>query len=125
MKKAIERCMVGFEAHDSAELSAGFIFPEDFIGFQGHFPGNKILPGICQIQCALSMLEKWQGKRVVLNEIVSAKFLSPVLPAEELICKTSNTPEGNGVVVLKASLSRDGKKVSEMKLRVWFTQDMK
>jgi len=118
MKKAIEQCMVGFEAKDSAELSAGFIFPEDFIGFQGHFPGNKILPGICQIQCALSLLEKWQGKKAVLKEIISAKFFSPVLPAEELICKAGNIADGSGAVILKASFSRDDKKVSEMKLRV-------
>lgn len=120
MKEAIEQCMAGFEAKESGELSAGFIFPEDFIGFQGHFPGNKILPGICQIQCALSMLEKWQGKKAVLKEIISAKFFLPVLPAEELICRAGNIADGNGAVILKASFSRDGKKVSEMKLRVLF-----
>jgi 3-hydroxymyristoyl/3-hydroxydecanoyl-(acyl carrier protein) dehydratase len=113
--------MAGFEAKDSGELSAVFIFPEDFIGFQGHFPGKKILPGICQIQCAVSLLEKWQGKRAVLKEIVSAKFFSPVLPAEELICRAGNTAEGNGTFILKAFFSRDNKKISEMKLRVQFT----
>jgi 3-hydroxymyristoyl/3-hydroxydecanoyl-(acyl carrier protein) dehydratase len=123
MKKAIEQCMAGFEAKESGELSAGFIFPEDFIGFQGHFPGNKILPGICQIQCALTMLERWRGEKAVLKEIISAKFFSPVLPAEELICKAGNIAEGNGDVILKASFSRDDKKVSEMKLRVQINQD--
>ena len=123
MKKAIERCMVGFKAHDSAEMSAGFIFPEDFIGFQGHFPGNKILPGICQIQCALSMLEKWHGKKAVLTEIMSAKFFQPVHPDEKLICRAGNSAEGSGDVVLKASFSKDGKKVSEMKLRVRLKSD--
>jgi 3-hydroxyacyl-[acyl-carrier-protein] dehydratase len=123
MKKAVEQCMSGFEAKDSGELSAGFIFPEDFIGFQGHFPGNKILPGICQIQCVLSMLEKWQGKKAVLKEIISAKFISPVLPSEELICKAGSITEGNGAVILKASFSRDDKKVSEMKLRVQIEPD--
>ena len=58
-------------------LTASFLFPEDFIGFQGHFPGNKILPGVCQIQCVISMLEKWKKKNIVLREIVLAKFFSP------------------------------------------------
>jgi 3-hydroxyacyl-[acyl-carrier-protein] dehydratase len=124
MKKAIEQCLAGFEAKDSGELSAAFIFPEDFIGFQGHFPGNKILPGICQIQCALSMLEKWQGKRAVLKEIISAKFFSPILPTEELICRAGSAAEGNGAVILKASFSRNNKKVSEMKLRVRFAPEV-
>jgi len=123
MKKAIEECMSGFEAGDSGELSAAFIFPEDFIGFQGHFPGNKILPGICHIQCAVSMLERWQGGKAMLKEIISAKFFSPVLPDDVLICKAGSTVEGSGAVILKASFSRDNKKVSEMKLRVNFKQD--
>ncbi len=117
--------MVDFRITESGELSAGFIFPEDFIGFQGHFPGNKILPGICQIQCALSMLEKWQGKSAVLKEIITAKFLSPVLPSEELICKGRNIEESGGVFILKAAFSRNNKKVSEMKLKVQFKQDIK
>jgi len=123
MKKAVEHCMSGFEATENGEFSASFIFPEDFIGFQGHFPGSRILPGICQIQCALCILEKWHGKKAVIREIISAKFFQPVLPSEELICRAGNSPEGSGDVVLKASFSREGKKVSEMKLRVRVTQD--
>jgi 3-hydroxyacyl-[acyl-carrier-protein] dehydratase len=125
MKKAVEQCMVDFGITESGGLGAGFIFPEDFVGFQGHFPGNKILPGICQIQCAIAMLEKWQGKRVILKEIIMAKFLSPVLPSEELICRGSNIEERDGAFILKASFSRDDKKVAEMKLKVQFKQDMK
>jgi len=78
------------------------------------------LPGICQIQCALCMLEKWKGKRVALKEIISAKFFSPVLPDEELTCRTGSISEDGDAVILKASFSREGKKVSEMKLRVRF-----
>lgn len=110
---------------ESGELQARFIFPEDFLGFRGHFPGNKILPGICQIQCALSLLEKCRGERAVLKEIILAKFISPVLPAEELICRAGNTAEESGSVILKASFSRDGKKVSEIKLRVQVEKDIK
>ena len=115
--------MVDFGMTESGGLSSGFIFPEDFVGFQGHFPGNKILPGICQIQCAIAMLEKWQGKRAVLKEIIMAKFLSPVFPSEELICRGSKIEEINGDVILKASFSRDNKKVAEMKLKVRFESD--
>ncbi|RJR16571.1 MAG: hypothetical protein C4581_09655 [Nitrospiraceae bacterium] len=123
IKKAVEQCMSGFEAKESGELTAGFMFPDDFIGFQGHFPGSKILPGICQIQCALCMLEKLHGKKVVLREIISAKYFQPVLPSEELICRAGSTREASGDVVLKASFSMDNKKVSEMKLRVCVMQD--
>lgn len=115
--------MYGFETKESGELSAGFKFPEDFIGFQGHFPGSKILPGICQIQCALCMLEKLHGKKAVLREIISAKYFHPVLPSEELICRAGSTAESSGDLILKASFSSNDRKVSEMKLRVCVMQD--
>ncbi|MEW6599913.1 MAG: hypothetical protein AB1499_02995 [Nitrospirota bacterium] len=123
MKKAIEQCMTVHEEGNSGGLGAVFVFPENFIGFQGHFPGNKILPGICQIQSALCMLERSKGKRAVLREIVSAKFFSPVLPAEELTCRGGITAEADGSVILKASFSKNGGKVSEMKLRVRFEHE--
>ena len=89
IKREIEQCMTGLEAvviQGLPALNARFTFPEDFIGFQGHFPGNKILPGVCQIQCALTMLEKWKNRDVILKEIVHAKFFSTVVPSEEFAC---------------------------------------
>ena len=120
MKKAIEQCMKDYKAAENGVLDACFIFPEDFIGFQGHFPDNKILPGICQIQCVIAVLEKWKGRRAVLREIIVAKFLLPVLPLEELMCTVSHIDESNGAMIMKASFSRDNKKISEIKLKVHF-----
>jgi len=115
--------MQDFGIDESGELNARFIFPEDFIGFQGHFPGNKILPGICQIQCALTMLEKWKEKRVELKEIMLAKFLSPVFPQDELTCMTKGLKEDNGVFILKALLSKGSKKIAEIKLKVYIDEE--
>jgi len=99
-------------------LTACFVFPADFIGFQGHFPQKKLLPGVCQIQCIISMLEKWKKKNVVLVEIVTAKFLSPVLPLEEIICECREIRDNDGEFVVKAFISKAGGRVAEMKLRV-------
>ena len=78
--------MTVLETSGEGVLTARFTFPEEFVGFQGHFPSDKVLPGVCQIQCIASMIEKYTGKSFLLKEIVSAKFLSPVLPSEEIIC---------------------------------------
>ncbi len=100
------------------ELTACFVFPADFIGFQGHFPKKKLLPGVCQIQCIISMLEKWKKNKVALGEIISAKFLSPVLPLEEITCECREIQENDGELTVKAFISRAGGRVAEMKLRV-------
>jgi len=123
IKNEIERCMKDFEMSGGGELRADFIFPEDFVGFQGHFPGNKILPGVCQIQCVVSMVEKWKGKGAALKEIVLAKFLSPVSPSEEMECSVKVVEENSEELILKASFSRNSKKTAEMKLRIQIKQD--
>lgn len=102
-------------------LSASFLFPENFTGFQGHFPGNKILPGVCQIQCVISMLEKWKAKKAVLREVVLAKFFSPALPSEKIDCECRDLKDTDEEFILKAFISKGGRKISELKLRVCFT----
>ena|ERR1700690_3923596 len=99
-------------------LTSRFTFPSGFIGFQGHFPQKKVLPGVCQIQCALSLLEQGSGRAVVLKEVVLAKYFSPVFPDDEVTCVISDMGDTCGEIVVKAAISRASEKISEMKLRV-------
>ncbi len=119
VKKGIEKCMRDLTASDNM-LTAHFAFPENFIGFEGHFPGNKILPGVCQIQCALTMLEKWKNRDVMLKEIILAKFFSMVAPLEEVTCVCKGIEETAGDFIFKASISNGDKKIAEIKLKVRF-----
>jgi 3-hydroxymyristoyl/3-hydroxydecanoyl-(acyl carrier protein) dehydratase len=50
---------------DAESLTARFCFPEDFIGFKGHFPNHPVVPGVCKIQAILCMLAA-QGRVPVL-----------------------------------------------------------
>ncbi len=108
--------MTALESSAAGVLKACFTFPEEFVGFQGHFPSEKILPGVCQIQCVVSMYEK-AGKAFLLKEIISAKFFSPVLPSEEILCVCSGADDRPEAFVVKASVSRAGQAVAELKLR--------
>ncbi len=117
IKSEIEGCMSGLEKVGK-RVTSRFAFPPGFIGFQGHFPQKKVLPGVCQIQCALSLLEQGSGKSVVLKEIVLAKYFSPVFPDDEVTCVISEMGDTCGEVVVKAVISRKTDKISEMKLRV-------
>lgn len=109
--------MAGLE-RDGANLSARFLFPPEFIGFQGHFPARPVLPGACQIQCVLTTLEGGLGQRVVLREIVLAKFVAPVLPDQEITCLVSDCGDTPGEWLCRARISRGGSRVTELKLRV-------
>ncbi len=110
------RCMSGLGL-ESGRLSARFSFPEDFVGFQGHFPGAKVLPGVCQMECAAGMIATWSGRPVRIIKVINAKFMAPVLPAEEVLCECGPLME-SGEFDIKAQWSRAGARVSEIKLRV-------
>lgn len=112
--------MTGGPARENGALTSRFRFPGEFIGFRGHFPRKKILPGVCQIQMALSMLEKDTLSPVALKEVVLAKYFSPVFPDEEVICIISGMESGTGDGVVKAAISKGTARVAELKLRVSF-----
>jgi 3-hydroxymyristoyl/3-hydroxydecanoyl-(acyl carrier protein) dehydratase len=112
----IAQCMTEFEAEDGVVRSR-FLFPEDFIGFQGHFPEKKVLPGVCQVQTALAAVGKARGHELVLKEIALAKYFAPVGPGEEILCVCTDVPDEGGVLI-KATITKGSLKVSELKLRV-------
>lgn len=68
--------------------------PPDHPSFAGHFPGQPILPGVLllsEVMEALRGVDKLVDDRV---EIASAKFLSPVLPGDELTITLDATVSG-------------------------------
>jgi 3-hydroxyacyl-[acyl-carrier-protein] dehydratase len=113
-------CMSDLGATGEGELRASFLFPAEFVGFHGHFPGRPVLPAICEIQAALAMLETWKGRRVRLREIVQAKFSASVSCDEEVVCSCSVTLEGADGALVKVSVANDGGSVARFKLRVAF-----
>lgn len=70
---------------ETGVISAKFIFPESFSGFKGHFPQNPLLPGICQVQCAICLLSKALHTDLRLLTLEKAKFLNTIVPNEEII----------------------------------------
>jgi 3-hydroxyacyl-[acyl-carrier-protein] dehydratase len=65
--------------------------------FQGHFPGNPVVPGVCQVQMVKELIEKAVGMPLMLRESDNIKFLamiSPVaVPLVELSIQLRNTNE--------------------------------
>ncbi|WP_313339124.1 3-hydroxyacyl-ACP dehydratase FabZ [Sedimentibacter sp.] len=64
-------------------------FNEEF--FQGHFPGNPVMPGVLIIEAlaqtgavAILSLDKFKGKTVYFGGIKSAKFKRKVCPGDTL-----------------------------------------
>lgn len=120
IKEEIEHYMTGLEM-ESEKLTSRFSFPPEFVGFQGHFPSKKILPGVCQLQCVLSTLEKGRVKNVVLKEVVLAKYFSPLFPDDEVTCVINDGGAASGEHTVKAVITKNTVKIAELKLRVLLT----
>ncbi|MCP4345018.1 MAG: hypothetical protein GY795_05770 [Desulfobacterales bacterium] len=64
--------------HRHGILNTEIKFDKKFIGFNGHFPGNPVLPGVVMIKVMIRMYEMHQKKEYILLQIKQAKFISPV-----------------------------------------------
>ena len=121
--REIAQCMCGLTEAEGGELTAGFLFPAAFIGFQGHFPERPVLPAACKIQAAIAVLEAWGRGEVRLDEIISGKFVAPVTCGEEVVVRCLVATEDGNRGVVNASVSRGGESVAKFKLRVTFEDE--
>lgn len=119
----IKQCMSDLVETKKGEVYARFLFPPEFIGFQGHFPKKPILPGVCKIQAVIAMLQAFEKRDIRLKEIVLAKFLLPVSHGEELVFNYRKQTESNSEALIKASVTGKGKKIAELQLRVSFKNE--
>jgi 3-hydroxyacyl-[acyl-carrier-protein] dehydratase len=74
-----------------------FHFGEDFIGFQGHFPGHPILPAFVQLlmgECAVRM---HSDRAWSLRRVERAKFLRPIQPNEPVTVCWQEQPRDDGL----------------------------
>ena len=76
-----------FYTIQSREMSIGSIrakveFNRDHSIFEGHFPGNPIVPGVCMIQLVREIVALSENKTVRIAKGENIKFLSVINPVE-------------------------------------------
>ncbi len=73
---------------------AWYEFSPGFSGFDGHFPGQPVLPGVCMLKAAVVTLEEGHGRGVRVTEVRKARFLSPIGPGQTLEVKCTRLDPG-------------------------------
>lgn len=99
----VARCLVEGPRREGDTYTAAFVFPDTFSGFDGHFPGNPVVPGIAQIFAAQVAL----GDKYALGEIKRCKFMRPVLPGERMVVAATMSEEADALRC-KAEANVDG-----------------
>ncbi len=73
---------VGSFNSENESIEATVTFNEKHPVFEGHFPGNPIVPGVIQVQIIKELLEEKMGKSLVLIQAKNIKFLSIISPVK-------------------------------------------
>jgi 3-hydroxyacyl-[acyl-carrier-protein] dehydratase len=71
-------------AKPDGEIEAAMVFPRDFAGFSGHFPGYPVLAAVLAIYSGWLLAELGQQRELELCSIKRAKFAAPILPNEKI-----------------------------------------
>jgi len=92
--------------------------------FQGHFPGEPVMPGVLQIEAMAQLagvlmlkgLEE-DGKLPFLMSIDNVKFRKAVIPGDQLVLEAQATKIGSNRGEVKTWAKVDGKVVAEAQIR--------
>lgn len=68
--------------HPPGKINAIIRFDHEHPIFQGHFPGNPVVPGVCMIQIVREFIEGIAPSRLKITSSSSIKFLSVINPLE-------------------------------------------
>lgn len=77
--------------------------------FDGHFPGQPVVPGVCMMQMVKEVTETVLGKELQLTKAAELKFLKIIDPNETRIIQIQlrYDTEEDGVISFVASLFKD------------------
>jgi len=91
--------------------------------FNGHFPGNPVLPGVLIVEAmaqtgavALLSMDEFKGKTAYFGGIKQAKFRKVVRPGDTLRIEVTLEKIRNNVGLGKAIATVDGKKACTAEL---------
>ncbi len=107
------------EKKDGNKYEAVILINEKHEVFQGHFPGNPIMPGVCMMQIIKELTENVTGLALMMQSLTNVKFMALINPevtpelrleldiaqTEEGLVKVKNTTTFGETVALKLSSS--------------------
>ena len=91
------------------EIWAELFINADHKIFEGHFPNQPIVPGVCMMQMIKEILEEVISKSTNLLQAADMKFLAVINPIENNLIHASikYTTDENGAINIVASLFKD------------------
>ena len=91
------------------EIWAELIINADHKIFEGHFPNQPVVPGVCQMQMIKEVLEHVTGKETNLVRAADMKFLAVIDPQKNNLVHASIkiVTDESGAMNIVASIFKD------------------
>jgi len=94
-----------FENNDGA-LVVTVSLNKDHEIFEGHFPGNPVMPGVCMIQIIKELTERATEKSLFLSSCSNIKFMAIIDPVKNpLLTLKIDFSEVDGTIKVKNTVS--------------------
>lgn len=107
---------IGLISSDGSNIIAELQLNPDHNIFKGHFPGQPVVPGVCQVQMIKEILETALGNSLQLKTADHIKFLSIIIPDHTSAIKAVITyAEEENELLVTASLTKADKICLKMK----------
>lgn len=99
--------------------------------FQGHFPGQPIMPGVLIIEAmgqaggvlaASALPEEEQGQLIIFMGMDKVRFRKPVVPGDQLIFKLNILKQRRRILKMSGVAKVDGQVVAEAELMAGFQE---
>lgn len=82
----------------AAPVSQQVAVPADSLWFQGHFPGDPMLPGIAQLHLVMESLREALGEGVRLTGLKRVRFKRVIRPGEAIAIFAEPVPDKPGLI---------------------------
>ena len=81
---------------EEGEYLGEIVFDAGFRGFEGHFEGNPIVPGVCLIELVRVHAESVLGKSLEVSAVRNCRFRRPLLAGDGATSKITIDDAGDG-----------------------------
>jgi len=97
LNEAIGQAIVHWQVLDDRHgCRCELLFDKRFPGFDGHFPGAPLLPGVIMLKIGVLMTELLLEKSLTLKKIKHAKFARSIYPHESIESRINIQTENEG-----------------------------
>ena len=93
----------------ASEIWAELVIKPDHKIFDGHFPNQPVVPGVCMMQMIKEIIEQVLGKATNLVQAAEMKFMAVINPQENNLIQATikYAADESGVINIQASLYKD------------------